>query len=173
MSYSYNFLYNNVDINYSACTFNQEKDNYGHQAYYHYPEEVQQLPYMCFDNTYNYANIMCPGAESTLPLFKFDSNLTEAIVLNDDNFSIVTASDLYYSNTSPSLLSTVQLTPSSTPSPQINELYTGDASFHEGSHNYYSQEELFAPVKASTKSSKRKISPITEKRHICPICSHR
>lgn len=160
-------------MNYSACTFNQEKDNFGEQVYPYYPQEVQQQPYVCFDNTYNKTDTMYPGSESTMPLFQFDSNLTEANILNDDNFSIVTASDLYYNNTSPSLLSTAQLTPYSTPSPQINELYTGDTSYCEGSHNFYSQEQLFAPVEINTKISKRKVSSITEKRHICPICSHR
>ncbi|KAG2213393.1 hypothetical protein INT47_009066 [Mucor saturninus] len=173
MSFSYDFLYNNTNMNYPAYTLNQEKENFGQQVYSYYPQEVHQQPYMCFDNTYSKTDPMYPGAQPTMPLFQFDSNLNEAVVLNDDNFSIATASDLYYNNTSPSLVSTAQLTPYSTPSPQINSLYAGDTSCCEGSHNYYSQEQLFAPVEVNTKVSKRKVSSITEKRHICPICSHR
>jgi hypothetical protein len=173
MSYSYN-CYNNISVNYSTCTLNQEKESYGNQVYYYYPQEVQQQqPYMSFDNTYSNADIMYPGGESTFPLFKFDRSLNEANVLNDDNFSIVTASELYYSNTSPSLLSAAQLTPYSTPSPQISELYNGDTSCCDGSYNYYSQADLFTPVEENTRITKRKTFPVTEKRHICPICSHR
>ncbi|KAG2236968.1 hypothetical protein INT48_002037 [Thamnidium elegans] len=82
-------------------------------------------------------------------------------VLQDDNFSIVTASDLYQA--SPSSIPP-HLSPYSTPSPQLSDIY------HTTHSDYYSMMDLFGPVEQSTS---KKITAATEKKHICPVCSHR
>ncbi|KAI9260959.1 hypothetical protein EDC94DRAFT_610387 [Helicostylum pulchrum] len=81
--------------------------------------------------------------------------------LPDDNFSIVTASDLYQA--SPSSIPP-HLSPYSTPSPLLSDTY------HTAHSDYYSMMDLFGPVEQSTN---KKITAATEKKHICPVCSHR
>jgi hypothetical protein len=101
-----------------------------------------------------------------LPVFEYNN------ALQDDNFSIATASDLYPQLTSPSLLSVgdmnmQQMTPSSTPSPQLTTIY-----HHQRNTSFDSF--FFAPM-APDSPPKRRVSSgsMTEKRHICPICNHR
>lgn len=149
----------------------------------------------------NAANVIYPNEhqQCQLPIIQFDDTTNNDNVLQDDNFSIATASDLYNSTT-PSLLSTTaQLTPYSTPSPQMispelnynNFQCGGDAaSYYDGS--FYSSYDLFAPVpdfssaadmtikqakkrRSTTISSTSTASSaeIIEKRHICSICNHR
>lgn len=168
----YTFYYNHL----SNLYYTQEKEH-PQQTYYYLPQE--QLQNMNFDHNLNFTQNVYPNyAYELSPL---ESSTIEN-VLQDDNFSIATASELYYNNNnnnnSPSLLSTTPLSPYSSPSPQISAV-TGDnaAAYYEGNYNSnYATPELFAPVQTSTnkarKASNNDATPI-EKRHICPICSHR
>lgn len=199
---SYSTINENNQYYHSSNYQQQEKlyqNQYLNQTYY-YPQ--QQLRYqMSSDNAVEYNQAIYPTAIAyQTPLFQFnDMSIAEvgdqcnnsSNVLQDDNFSIITASDLYYNNnTSPSMLSTTLLTPLSTPSPQISALTDTNANDYEFQFsNQYTTSELFVPVhdmqpdnykKVSNSVSSRntttsKSSPVSadEKRHICSVCSHR
>lgn len=114
---------------------------------------------------------MSLSALDQLPVFEYN---TDHSMLQDDNFSIATTSDLYpqHSVASPSLLSvgdSMQLmTPNSTPSPQLSSVY-----HHQ--RNISFDSFFFVPVLPNPPPKRRvsSNSATTEKRHVCPVCNHR
>lgn len=199
---NYSTIIENNQYYYSSSLQQQEKHyqiQYYNQTYYN-PQ--QQFRYkMSSDNDVEYNQTIYPTTVAyQTPIFQINNMSIVGVadqcnnssnVLQDDNFSIITASDLYYNNnTSPSMLSTTLLTPLSTPSPQISALTdttTNDNEFQF--NNQYTTSELFVPVhemepdnykKVSNSVSSRKnttsrpsLVSTDEKRHICSVCSHR
>ncbi|CAO3609852.1 unnamed protein product [Mucor hiemalis] len=206
MSTSYSY---HCDNNYPAIMENnqyyyssyQQQEKYNQTQYYNqnYYYSQQQLRYQVSpDNAEECNQAIYPTSVAyQAPLFQFNHMSVAEVgdqcndgsnVLQDDNFSIVTASDLCYNNTSPSMLSTTLLTPLSTPSPQISNLADTSANNYESLfNNQYTTSELFEPVHEIQPDNYKKISHSnftkatttglaavsTEKRHICPVCSHR
>ncbi|GAA5813235.1 hypothetical protein MFLAVUS_006709 [Mucor flavus] len=135
--------------NYTISLPIQEQHSYYQSGYWYYPQQHMQYNQPMF-----YPNSNNATTEFELPM----SNNN---VLQDDNFSIVTASDLYQA--SPSSIPP-HLSPYSTPSPLLSDTY------HTTHSEYYSMVNLFGPVEHSTS---KVITAATEKKHICPVCSHR
>lgn len=134
--------------------------------------------------------------EDLIPVFQYNNNY--ANVLQDDNFSIASypiVPDLHVAP--PSVASsaatylqvdqTQQFYYQSDLSPQLSECFsTSSASTNGFNMSYYPQDplfmdSLFPPVMDSSSNDdssnstkkKRRTTALTEKRHICPVCSHR
>jgi hypothetical protein len=149
------FYYNNFDY----TTYQQQQDTSSN-----YQDAYNSNNLLYFNN-----EDISIAALDELPVFEYNN-----IILQDDNFSIATASDLYpqLSTPTPSLLSVgdmsmQQLTPNSTPSPQLTSIY-----HHQ--RNISFDSFFFAPDIPNSPPKRRVSSTsITEKRHICPVCNHR
>lgn len=155
--------------NYTSSLPLQEQQYYYQPTYWYYPQ-----PYPT-NQTMGYPiNTSVQSNEFDLPMFNNN-------VLQDDNFSIVTASDLCY--TSPATLPPPNLTPYSTPSPQLSEVYPQQLDVYpQSTDSYFAMMDLFAPVEqpnanntviSTTTTTANSSVPVTEKKHICPVCNHR
>ncbi|GAN09487.1 hypothetical protein MAM1_0270c09017 [Mucor ambiguus] len=154
-------------------------------------EDPLMANYYCYDNStspHQQQNNAVIKQQDSIPVLQYHNDYTN--VLQDDNFSIASypiVPDLHAASP-PSAVSTAtyihvdqtqQFCYQSELSPQLSECFSTSSTSTNGFNMcYYPQDpifldSLFPPVIDSSNKKKRKTTSLTDKRHICPVCSHR